>query len=310
VTVYTGTSSSGQGHETTFAQIASAELGVPFEDIDVIHGDTEKQAFGTGTFGSRSVSVGGQALLMSLNKVVDKATQIAAHQMGVKPDQITFQRGVFTVEDIPESQMTFADIAGQAHSATDLPPKTEPGLEAVSFFDPENFTWPFGCHICVVEVSPDTGETKVLRYVAVDDIGNVINPMIVDGMLHGGIAQGIGQAMQESAVYSDDGQLLSGSMLDYALPTAEDLPMFETDRTVTPSPSNDLGVKGAGEAGTIAASPAVVNAAVDALKHLGIRHIDMPLQSEKMWRIIRDAREKQRAERSAKAKARTTGGKS
>jgi carbon-monoxide dehydrogenase large subunit len=310
VTVYTGTSSSGQGHETTFAQIASAELGVPFEDIDVIHGDTEKQAFGTGTFGSRSVSVGGQALLMSLNKVVDKATQIAAHQMGVKPDQVTFQGGVFTVEDIPESQMTFADIAGQAHSATDLPPKTEPGLEAVSFFDPENFTWPFGSHICVVEVSPDTGETKVLRYVAVDDIGNVINPMIVDGMLHGGIAQGIGQAMQESAVYSDDGQLLSGSMLDYALPTAEDLPMFETDRTVTPSPSNDLGVKGAGEAGTIAASPAVVNAAVDALKHLGIRHIDMPLQSEKIWRIIRDAMEKQRAERSVRAKARTMGGKS
>jgi len=162
----------------------------------------------------------------------------------------------------------------------------------------------------VVEVNPDTGETKVLRYVAVDDIGNVINPMIVDGMLHGGIAQGIGQAMQEAAVYSDDGQLLSGSMLDYALPNAEDLPMFETDRTVTPSPSNDLGVKGAGEAGTIAASPAVVNAAVDALKHFGIRHIDMPLQSEKMWRIIRDAREKQRAERSARAKVRTTGGNS
>lgn len=310
VTVYTGTASSGQGHETTFAQIASEELGVPFDSIDVIHGDTEKQAFGTGTFGSRSVSVGGQALLLSLNKVVDKATEIAAHQMGVKPDQVTFQNGIFTVEDIPESQKTFAEIAGEAHSAINLPPDTEPGLEATSFFDPENFTWPFGCHICVVEVSPDTGETKVLRYVAVDDIGNVINPMIVDGLVHGGIAQGIGQAMQEAAVYSDDGQLLSGSMLDYALPTAEDLPMFETDHTVTPSPSNDLGVKGVGEAGTIAASPAVVNAAVDALKHLGIRHIDMPLQSEKMWRIIRDAKEKQRAERSARAKARATGGKS
>jgi carbon-monoxide dehydrogenase large subunit len=310
VTVYTGTASSGQGHETTFAQIASEELGVPFDSIDVIHGDTEKQAFGTGTFGSRSVSVGGQALLLSLNKVVDKATEIAAHQMGVKPDQVTFQNGIFTVEDIPESQKTFAEIAGEAHSAINLPPDTEPGLEATSFFDPENFTWPFGCHICVVEVSPDTGETKVLRYVAVDDIGNVINPMIVDGLVHGGIAQGIGQAMQEAAVYSDDGQLLSGSMLDYALPTAEDLPMFETDRTVTPSPSNDLGVKGVGEAGTIAASPAVVNAAVDALKHLGIRHIDMPLQPEKMWRIIREAKEKQRAERSARAKARATGGKS
>jgi aerobic carbon-monoxide dehydrogenase large subunit len=310
VTVYTGTASSGQGHETTFAQIASEELGVPFDAIDVIHGDTEKQAFGTGTFGSRSVSVGGQALLMSLKKVVLKATEIAAHQMGVKPDQITFQNGVFTAEDIPESQLTFAEIAGEAHSAINLPPNTEPGLEATSFFDPENFTWPFGCHVCVVEVSPDTGETKVLRYVAVDDIGNVINPMIVDGLVHGGIAQGIGQAMQEAAVYSDDGQLLSGSMLDYALPTAEDLPMFETDRTVTPSPSNDLGVKGVGEAGTIAASPAVVNAAVDALKHLGVRHIDMPIKSEKMWRIIRDAKEKQRAERSARAKAAATGGKS
>jgi len=310
VTVYTGTASSGQGHETTFAQIASEELGVPFDAIDVVHGDTEKQAFGTGTFGSRSVSVGGQALLMSLNKVVEKATSIAAHQMGVKPDQVSFQKGIFTAEDIPESQITFAEIAGEAHSAINLPPNTEPGLEATSFFDPENFTWPFGCHICVVEVNPDTGETKVLRYVAVDDIGNVINPMIVDGLVHGGIAQGIGQAMQEAAVYSDDGQLLSGSMLDYALPTAEDLPMFETDRTVTPSPSNDLGVKGVGEAGTIAASPAVVNAAVDALKHLGVRHVDMPLKSEKMWRIIRDAREKLRAERSARAKKNGTGGKS
>ena len=310
VTVYTGTASSGQGHETTFAQIASEELGVPYDDIDIVHGDTEKQPFGTGTFGSRSVSVGGQALLMSLVKVKEKATKIAAHQMGVEPDQVTFKDGTFTVEDIPESQMTFAEVAGQAYSAVNLPPDTEPGLEAVSFFDPENFTWPFGCHICVVEVSPDTGETRVLRYVAVDDIGNVINPMIVDGMLHGGIAQGIGQAMQERAVYSDDGQLLSGSMLDYAVPTAEDLPMFETDRTVTPSPSNDLGVKGAGEAGTIAATPAIVNAAVDALKHLGVRHIDMPLHSEKMWRIIRDAREKQRAERSTRAKQRETGGKS
>jgi carbon-monoxide dehydrogenase large subunit len=310
VTVYTGTASSGQGHETTFAQIASEELGVPYDDIDIVHGDTEKQPFGTGTFGSRSVSVGGQALLMSLVKVKEKATKIAAHQMGVEPDHVTFKDGTFTVEDIPESQMTFAEVAGQAYSAVNLPPDTEPGLEAVSFFDPENFTWPFGCHICVVEVSPDTGETRVLRYVAVDDIGNVINPMIVDGMLHGGIAQGIGQAMQERAVYSDDGQLLSGSMLDYAIPTAEDLPMFETDRTVTPSPSNDLGVKGAGEAGTIAATPAIVNAAVDALKHLGVRHIDMPLHSEKMWRIIRDAREKQRAERSTRAKQRETGGKS
>jgi carbon-monoxide dehydrogenase large subunit len=310
VTVYTGTASSGQGHETTFAQIASDELGVPYDDIEIVHGDTDKQPFGTGTFGSRSLAVGGQALMMSLAKVKEKAIKIAAHQMNVEPDQVRMRDGTFTVEDIPESQMTFAEVAGEAYSAINLPPDTEPGLEAVSFYDPENFTWPFGCHICVIEVNPDTGESKILRYVAVDDIGEVVNPMIVDGLLHGGIAQGIGQAMQERAVYSDDGQLLSGSMLDYAVPTAEDMPMFETDRTVTPSPVNDLGAKGVGEAGTIAATPAIVNAAVDALKHLGIRHIDMPLQSEKMWRIIRDAREKQRAERSARAKQRATGGNS
>lgn len=309
VTIYTGTASSGQGHETSFAQIASGELGVPYDDIDVVHGDTEKQQFGTGTFGSRSLAVGGQALLMSLTKVIDKATKIAAHQMNVKPNQVTFRDGTFTVEDIPESKMTFAEVAGQAYAATDLPPRMEPGLEAVSFFDPENFTWPFGCHICVVEVNPDTGETKILRYVAVDDIGTVINPMIVDGMVHGGIAQGVGQAIQEGAVYSEDGQLASGSMLDYALPTAEDLPMFETNRTVTPSPSNDLGAKGAGEAGTIAASPAVVNAAVDALSHLGVRHIDMPLRSESVWRIIKNAKEKLRSERSTRARQAKTGGK-
>lgn len=308
ITVYTGTSPHGQGHETSFAQIVSSELGVPYEDVEVVHGDTDKQPFGTGTFGSRSLAVGGQALMMSLGKVKEKATHIAAHQLGVEAKQVRMQGGTFTVEDIPEREMSFADVASQAYAATDLPPNTEPGLEAVSFFDPENFTWPFGCHICVVEIDPDTGQTKVLRYVAVDDIGNVVNPMIVDGMLHGGIAQGIGQALQENAVYSEEGQLLSGSMLDYAVPTAEDLPAFETDRTVTPSPVNDLGAKGAGEAGTIAASPAVINAAVDALSHLGVQHIDMPLQPEKVWRTIQQAKDKLKADRSAKSRASRAGG--
>lgn len=290
VTVYTGTSPHGQGHETTLAQIAAEELGVPLDHVEVIHGDTDKQQFGTGTFGSRSLAVGGAALVMSLKKVKDKARKIAAHQLGVPEKQVVFESGAFHVEDIREKQMTFGQVVGEAYNAKNLPKGMEPGLEAVSFFDPKNFTWPFGCHIAVVEIDEATGQTRVKRYLAVDDIGNVVNPMIVDGMLHGGAAQGIGQALQEVAVYGENGQLLTGSMLDYAVPTAEDLPSFETARTVTPSPVNSLGVKGAGEAGTIAASPAVVNAAVDALAHLGVRHVDMPLSSERMWRTINEAR--------------------
>ena len=290
VTVFTGTSPHGQGHETSFAQIASSKLGILMDDIDVVHGDTDRQQFGTGTFGSRSLAVGGEALIMSLDKVVEKATLIAAHQLGVSPDAVAFAEGVFYVEDLKEQQISWGDVAGAAYAAKNIPQGMEPGLEAVSFFDPENFTWPFGTHISVVEIDPETGQIKLLRYVAVDDIGNVINPMIVDGMVHGGIAQGVGQALQERAVYSDEGQLLTGSMLDYAMPIAEDFPRFETYRTVTPSPVNKLGVKGAGEAGTIAASPAIVNAAVDALKHLGVRHLDMPLLPELVWRAMRDAK--------------------
>ncbi len=302
VTVLTGTSPHGQGHETSFAQIVSSTLGVPMEDVDVLHGDTDRQQFGTGTFGSRSLAVGGQALMMSLRKVMDKATKIAAHELDADPKMVQFADGVFRLEDIPEKELPFGDVALAAHSAVNLPPRMEPGLEETSFFDPENFTWPFGAHICVVEIDEATGETKVAKYVAVDDIGNVINPMIVDGMVHGGIAQGIGQALQEGAVYDDDGQLLTGSMLDYAVPTAEDVPSFITDRTVTPTKVNELGAKGAGEAGTIASSPAVINAVVDALKHLGVNHIDMPLRSESVWRTIQDAKEAQRAKRSAARK--------
>jgi carbon-monoxide dehydrogenase large subunit len=288
VSVFTGTSPHGQGHETAFAQMVSSEFGVSMDDVVVVHGDTAAQQFGTGTFGSRSVAVGGAALHMSLQKVKEKATRIAAHQMGVTPRQVSLVNGAFIVEDIPEKSMTFGEVAGEAYHAKDLPPNVEPGLEAVSFFDPSNFTWPFGCHIAVVEIDAHTGDVEMKRYVAVDDVGKVINPMIVDGMVHGGVTQGISQALWEQGVYDDDGQLLTGSMLDYAVPTAEMLPSFETDRTETPTSVNPLGAKGAGETGTIAASPAVVNACVDALKHLGITHIDMPVTSEKVWRILEE----------------------
>ena len=302
VTVFTGTSPHGQGHETTFAQITASRLGIPMENIEVVHGDTERHQFGTGTFGSRSLAVGGEALMMSLDKVIDKAKKIAAHEMGVDAKQVTFENGTFYVEDIQEREIPWGDVALGAYWAKNLPEGLEPGLEAVSFFDPQNFTWPFGTHIAVVEIDEVTGETKLVRYVAIDDVGNVINPMIVDGMVHGGIAQGVGQALQECAVYSDDGQLLTGSMMDYAVPTAEDFPNFETGRTVTPTTVNQLGAKGAGETGTIAASPAVVNAAVDALKHLGVNHLNMPLNPEKMWRTIQDAKEERRSRRSAAAR--------
>ena len=302
VTVFTGTSPHGQGHETTFAQITASRLGIPMENIEVVHGDTERHQFGTGTFGSRSLAVGGQALMMSLDKVIEKAKLIAAHEMGVDAKQVSFENGTFYVEDIQEREIPWGDVALGAYWAKNLPPGLEPGLEAVSFFDPENFTWPFGTHIAVIEIDEVTGETRLARYVAIDDVGNVINPMIVDGMVHGGIAQGIGQALQECAVYSDDGQLLTGSMMDYAVPTAEDFPSFEVGRTVTPTTVNALGAKGAGETGTIAASPAVVNAAVDALKHLGVKHLNMPLSPEKMWRTIEDAKKERRARRSAAAR--------
>ena len=241
-------------------------------------------------------------MMMSLDKVLDKAKLIAAHEMESDPKQVVFENGVFFVEDVQEKQIPWGDVAGAAYAAKNLPPGMEPGLEAVSFFDPQNFTWPFGTHIAEVEIDEETGETSVVRYVAVDDVGNVINPMIVDGMVHGGIAQGIGQAVQESAIYSEDGELLTGTMMDYAVPSAEDVPSFETARTVTPTPVNKLGAKGAGETGTIAASPAVVNAAVDALKHLGVKHLNMPLTSESVWRAIQEAKSERTAARSAAAK--------
>ena len=289
VTVYSGASGHGQGHETTFAQLAASELGVPVEDVGVVESDTAQVQQGTGTFGSRSAVVGGTAIHMSVEKIKDKAKQIAAHMLEASPEDIVYEDGQLFVQGAPTEAKSFQEVALAAYWYDGLPEGLEPGLEATSIYDPKNFTWPFGTHICVVEIDPDTGDTTVLRYVAVDDVGNVINPMIVEGMVHGGVAQGLGQALWEEAVYDDDGQLITGSMLDYAIPQAASLPSFETARTVTPSPTNPLGVKGAGETGTIAASPAVINAVVDALSPFGVRHIDMPAKAEKVWRLIQES---------------------
>ena len=286
VTVYSGASGHGQGHETTFAQLAAAEFGIPVEDVEVVESDTAQVQQGTGTFGSRSAVVGGTAIHMSASKIKDKARRIAAHMLEAAPEDVVYEDGKLFVQGAPAEAKTFQEIALASYWYDGLPEGLEPGLEATSIFDPQNFTWPFGTHICMVEVDPDTGDTQVLRYVAVDDVGNVINPMIVDGMVHGGVAQGIGQALLEEGIYDADAQLITGSMLDYAIPKAENVPSFETARTVTPSPANPLGVKGAGETGTIAASPAVINAVVDALSPFGVRHLDMPAKSEKVWRLI------------------------
>ena len=288
ITVYSGSSGHGQGHETTFAQLAASELGVPVEDVEVVESDTAQVQQGTGTFGSRSAVVGGTAIHMSVEKIKDKAKKIAAHMLEAAPEDIVYEDGQLFVQGAPAEAKSFQEVALAAYWYDGLPEGLEPGLEATSIYDPQNFTWPFGTHICAVEVDPDTGDVTVLRYVAVDDVGNVINPMIVDGMVHGGVAQGIGQALWEEGVYDDDGQLITGSMLDYAVPQAASLPSFETARTVTPSPTNPLGVKGAGETGTIAASPAVINAVVDALSPFGVTHMDMPAKAEKVWRAMQD----------------------
>lgn len=289
VTIFTGTHSHGQGHETTFAQLAADALGIALDDVEVVHGDTGRVPFGMGTYGSRSCAVGGTAIHMSLEKIKEKGKKIAAHLLEAAPEDMDFADGKFFVKGSPDRGKAFGEIALAAYLAHRMPANTEPGLEFTSFYDPSNFTYPFGTHICEVEVDVDTGNVKILRYVAVDDFGNVINPMIVDGQLHGGIAQGAAQALWEQGVYDDNGQLLTGSLMDYGVPKADMLPMFETDRTVTPSPINPLGVKGAGEAGAIASPPAVVNAVMDALSPFGITHIDMPLTPARVWQAVRAA---------------------
>jgi carbon-monoxide dehydrogenase large subunit len=286
ITVYTGSHSHGQGHETTFAQLAADELQVPIDDVDIVHGDTGTVPFGMGTYGSRSTAVGGAAIHSAVQKIREKGKKIAAHLLEASEADIEYQDGKFGVRGSPGRSKTFGEVALMAYLAHNLPKGLEPGLEATSFWDPPNFVFPFGAHVAVVEISEQTGKVRLLRYVAVDDVGRVINPMIVDGMVHGGIAQGVGQALYEFAAYDEGGQLQTGSMMDYALPKADDLVPYETDRTTTPSPVNPMGVKGAGETGTIASTAAVANAVMDALAPLGITHLDMPLTPARIWAAI------------------------
>jgi aerobic carbon-monoxide dehydrogenase large subunit len=289
--VFVGTHAHGQGHETTFAQIAADTLGLPYDKIEIRHGDTaEGPAFGYGTYGSRSLAVGGMAVRVSSQTIVAKAHKIAAHLLEASPDDVVFDQGTFHVKGNPSAAKTMGEVAFAAYGAN-LPEGVDHGLEATSYFDPPNLVWPFGAHICVVEVDAATGETKILKYVAVDDCGNVINPLVVEGQLHGGIAQGIAQALYEEIAYDPEtGQLMTGSLLDYLVPTCNEIPTPVLDRTVTPSPTNELGVKGIGEAGTIAASAAVINAIVDAVKPFGIKHVDMPASPDRLWAMIGAAR--------------------
>ena len=288
VSVFVGSHSHGQGHETTFAQVVADQLGIAIEDVGIVHGDTESVPFGMGTYGSRSLAVGGTAIMKSLDKVKEKGAKIAAHLLEAAEEDLEFAGGQWTVKGTDQS-VGFGDVALTAYVPHNYPEGLEPGLDFTSFYDPANFTFPFGAHIAVVEVDGETGKVSINRFVAIDDVGNVVNPQIVDGQIHGGVAHGIGQALLEGAIYDDDGQLLNGSYMDYAMPRADDLPSFETDRTITPCPHNPLGVKGAGEAGTIASTPAIVNAVIDALWHLGVRDIQMPLTPQRVWQSIQEA---------------------
>jgi len=285
VSVYTGSHSHGQGHETSFAQVVADKLGIPLADVEIIHGDSDSVAFGMGTYGSRSLAVGGSAIVKSIEKVLEKGAKIAAHKLECSADDLDFADGKWTVKGTDKS-IGFGDVALTAYVPHVYPANLEPGLDFSSFYDPANFTYPFGCHIAVVEVDAETGKVTIKRFVAVDDVGNVINPMIVEGQIHGGLAQGIGQALLEGVIYDENGQLTTGTFMDYAMPRADDFPMFETDRKTTPCPHNPLGVKGAGEAGAIGSTPAVVNAVMNATWHLGVRDLEMPLTPQRVWRAM------------------------
>ena len=293
VTVQTGSHHQGQGHETTYAQIAASALGVAVEDVAVGHGDTDSAPFGMGTHGSRGGPVGGSAVWLAARQVAEKATRVAAHLLGAGDAEVERSGDRYVVKGRPAEWRTWEDVALAAHMAQGLPAGLEPGLESTVQFDPPNWTWPFGTHVAVVEVDVETGVVTVLRYIAVDDCGNVINPAIVDGQVHGGVAQGIGQALWEAARYDGSGRLLTRSLDSYAIARAGWLPSFETARTETPSPSNPLGVKGVGEAGAVASPAAVSNAVLDALAPLGVEHLDMPMTAEKVWLAIRDGRRRQ-----------------
>ena len=285
VSVLTGSHSHGQGHETTFAQLVADKLGVPIDDVDVVHGDTGKLDFGLGTYGSRSLAVGGSALVNAADKVIEKGRKVAAHLLRTEPDNIEFEAPVYRMKNSNESK-TFQEIAFAAYVNHDYPDDLEPGLAEKAFYDPGNFTYPAGTHICEVEIDPDTGVTKIVQFVAVDDFGNLINPMIVEGQVHGGIAQGVGQALLEQAVYDDAGQLITGSYMDYCMPRADDLPNFTVGMTCTPCTHNPIGAKGCGEAGAIGSPPAVINAVLDAI---GETDMDMPASPERVWSMIKRA---------------------
>ena len=289
VEVITGTSPHGQGHETSWSQIAADALGVDVDDVEVLHGDTAVAPYGRDTYGSRSLAVGGVALSLACGKVIEKGKKIAAHMLEAAEDDVGFEDGRFSVAGSPGKNVTIQEIAGAAYLANDLPDGMEPVLSESHFFDPPNFTWPYGTHVCVAEVDTETGAVTIPKYVAVDDCGPVVNPAIVDGQLHGGIAQGIAQALYEEVVYDEGGNLITGSMMNYMIPGAPEIPNMILDRTETPSPTNPMGVKGIGESGAIAAQPAVINAVIDALGHLGVTHIDMPASPWRVWRAIQDA---------------------
>ncbi|WP_273844840.1 xanthine dehydrogenase family protein molybdopterin-binding subunit [Rubrobacter calidifluminis] len=299
VEVVTGTSPHGQGHVTSWSQIAADVLGVSPDDVEVIHGDTASAPWGRDTYGSRSLPVGGVAVYLAAQKVVEKAKKIAAHMLEAAEGDIEFEGGRFSVVGSPEKSVSMQEVAGRAYLGVGLPEGMEPGLSEEQFFDPPNFTFPFGAHLCVSEVDTETGKVRIRDYFAVDDCGPIINPQIVEGQLHGGIAQGIAQALYEEAVYDEDGNLVTGSMVDYLVPAAPELPNYTLERTVTPSPSNALGVKGVGEAGTIGSPQAVINSIIDALAPFGVTHIDMPASPWKVWQAIQEARGREAGSREA-----------
>jgi aerobic carbon-monoxide dehydrogenase large subunit len=283
VMVYTGSSPHGQGEETTFAQIVAEEFGIPVENVMIMHGDTDSTPEGRGTYGSRTTAVGGSAVFNAVQRLKEKMKLIASHMLEASPSDVTLEDGSFSVAGSPQKSVAFADVAATANLSNTLAPGIEPGLETTVFFEPDACVFPFGTHICVVEVDKETGEAEIKRFVAVDDCGRQLNPMLVQGQVHGGIAQGVGQALVEGVEYSEDGQLLTATLMDYAMPIASELPQFELDHTVTLTTVNPLGVKGVGEAGTIGSTPAVAAAIADAL---GVAHIDMPYKPEKLWKII------------------------
>ena len=290
VEVITGSSPHGQGHETSWAQIAADQLGCDIDEVEVLHGDTAISSIGMDTYGSRSLAVGGIALLHASEKVIDKAREIAAHELEVAADDLEFANGAFAVKGSPDKERTLKGLAWSAFAAHNLPEGMEPGLQATAVYDPPNFSWPGGAHAAVVEVDTETGDARLIRYVAVDEVGTVVNPLIVDGQVHGGVAQGIASALYEEGVYDEDGNLQTANLITYLVPSAAELPFFEVDRVEAPSPTNPLGVKGVGETGTIASPAAVMNAVVDAVSHLGVKDIQMPATPERVWRAIEEAK--------------------